>query len=64
MLPLPIFSSVEKGQALEQELQKFGTKIKGYRSDASKFEEAEKLVSDIVADFGTLHIVVNDAGSY
>ena len=55
-------SSVEKGQALEQELQKFGTKIKGYRSDASKFEEAEKLVSDIVADFGTWHIVVNNAG--
>lgn len=55
-------SSVEKGQALEQELQKFGTKVKGYRSDASKFDEAEKLVSDIVADFGTLHVVVNNAG--
>src|ERR1700750_1869537 len=55
-------SSVEKGQALEQELQNFGTKVKGYRSDASKFEEAEKLINDIVADFGTLHIVVNNAG--
>jgi 3-oxoacyl-[acyl-carrier protein] reductase len=55
-------SSVEKGQALEQELQKFGTKVKGYRSDASKFDEAEKLINDIVADFGTLHIVVNNAG--
>jgi 3-oxoacyl-[acyl-carrier protein] reductase len=55
-------SSVEKGIALEQELQAFGTKVKGYRSDASKFEEAEKLISDIVADFGTIHIVVNNAG--
>jgi 3-oxoacyl-[acyl-carrier protein] reductase len=55
-------SSVEKGQALEQELQRFGTKVKGYRSDASKFDEAEKLVNDIVADFGTLQIVVNNAG--
>ncbi len=55
-------SSVEKGVALEQELQKFGTKVKGYRSDASKFAEAEKLIADIVADFGTLHIVVNNAG--
>src|SRR6202012_3044532 len=54
-------SSVEKGQALEQELQSFGTQAKGYRSDASKFEEAEKLINDIVADFGTLHIVVNNA---
>ena len=55
-------SSVEKGLALEHELQAFGTKVKGYRSDASKFEEAEKLINDIVADFGTLHIVVNNAG--
>ncbi|PYF72352.1 3-oxoacyl-[acyl-carrier-protein] reductase [Pedobacter nutrimenti] len=55
-------SSVEKGQALEQELQSFGTKVKGYRSDASKFDEAEKLIADIVADFGTLDIVVNNAG--
>ena len=55
-------SSVEKGQALEQELQSFGTKVKGYRSDASKFDEAEKLINDIIADFGTLQIVVNNAG--
>lgn len=55
-------SSVEKGLALEQELQSFGTQVKGYRSDASKFDEADKLINDIVADFGTLHIVVNNAG--
>ena len=55
-------SSVEKGEALEQELQAYGTKIKGYRSDASKFDEAEKLIADIVAEFGTLNIVVNNAG--
>ena len=55
-------SSVEKGQALEQELQSFGTQIKGYRSDASKFDEADKLINDIVADFGKLDIVVNNAG--
>lgn len=55
-------SSVEKGQALEQELQASGTQVKGYRSDASKFDEAEKLINDIVADFGGLDIVVNNAG--
>ncbi len=55
-------SSVEKGQALEQELQAFGTQVKGYRSDASKFDEAEALINAIVADFGTLDIVVNNAG--
>jgi 3-oxoacyl-[acyl-carrier protein] reductase len=55
-------SSVEKGEALEKELQKGSTKVKGYRSDASNFVEAEKLIEDIVADFGTLDIVVNNAG--
>ncbi|CAM3637653.1 3-oxoacyl-[acyl-carrier-protein] reductase [Mucilaginibacter galii] len=55
-------SSVEKGLALEQELQSFDTQVKGYRSDASKFDEADKLINDIVADFGKLDIVVNNAG--
>ena len=55
-------SSVEKGQALEEELQSFGTKIKGYRSDASKFDEAEELIGNVVKEFGTIDIVVNNAG--
>lgn len=55
-------SSVEKGQQLEQELQSFGTQVKGYRSDASDFAAADKLIQDIVADFGSLEIVVNNAG--
>lgn len=55
-------SSVEKGQALEQELQQFGTKVKGYRSDASDYAAAEQLINDIVAEFGRIDIVVNNAG--
>ncbi len=55
-------SSVEKGQALEQELAAAGTKVKGYRSDASDFKAAEDLINSIVADFGTIDIVVNNAG--
>jgi len=55
-------SSVEKGQALEAELAAHGTKVKGFRSDASDFAQAEKLVDDVVAEFGKLDIVVNNAG--
>ena len=55
-------SSVEKGQALEHELQQYGTKVKGYRSDASKMEDAEALVAQVVEDFGGVHVVVNNAG--
>jgi 3-oxoacyl-[acyl-carrier protein] reductase len=55
-------SSVEKGQALEAELAAFGIKAKGYRSDASDYKAAEELANQIVADFGTIDAVVNNAG--
>jgi 3-oxoacyl-[acyl-carrier protein] reductase len=55
-------SSVEKGQALEVELAQHGTKIKGYRSDASDYASAEQLVTDVMADFGNLDILINNAG--
>ncbi|REJ83561.1 MAG: 3-oxoacyl-[acyl-carrier-protein] reductase [Bacteroidetes bacterium] len=55
-------SSVEKGQALEQELSKSGATVKGYRSDASDFKAADDLVSAVIADLGGLDIVVNNAG--
>jgi 3-oxoacyl-[acyl-carrier protein] reductase len=55
-------SSVEQGQALEAELAGLGATAKGYRSDASDFAQADKLVSDVVADFGTLDVLVNNAG--
>lgn len=55
-------SSVEKGQALEAELNALGIKAKGYRSDASDFSAADKLINDVLADFGALDIVVNNAG--
>lgn len=55
-------SSVEKGQALEAEFAAFGIKAKGYRSDASKFTEAEALINSVLADFGTIDVLVNNAG--
>lgn len=55
-------SSVEKGQALENELAVFGTKVKGYRSDASDFQAAEALANDVVADFGKIDVLINNAG--
>lgn len=55
-------SSVEKGEALEKELSGAGAKVKGYRSDASNYQEAEKLINDVVAEFGSLDILVNNAG--
>lgn len=55
-------SSVEKGQALEEELRQFGGQVKGYRSDASDFKAADDLVNQVIADFGKLDVLVNNAG--
>jgi 3-oxoacyl-[acyl-carrier protein] reductase len=55
-------SSVEKGQALEDELKAFGIKAKGYRSDASVYAAAEELMNNAVAEFGKIDALVNNAG--
>jgi 3-oxoacyl-[acyl-carrier protein] reductase len=55
-------SSVEKAHAFEEELNALGIKAKGYQSNAAEFAEAEKLVDEIVKEFGTLDVLVNNAG--
>ncbi len=55
-------SSVEKGLELENELKAFGVNAKGYRSDAADFRAADELVTAVVADFGTIDILINNAG--
>jgi 3-oxoacyl-[acyl-carrier protein] reductase len=55
-------SSVEKGEALEKELAQYGTKVKSFRSDASDFASADQLAKDVVAEFGRIDVLVNNAG--
>ena len=55
-------SSEEKARALEVELSANGGVAKGFKSDAAKFDEAQTLVDDVVAAFGTIDVLVNNAG--
>jgi 3-oxoacyl-[acyl-carrier protein] reductase len=55
-------SSEEKAKALEAELTSNGGVAKGFKSDAGDFEQAQKLVDDVVAEFGTVDVLVNNAG--
>jgi len=55
-------SSVESALALENELNALGIKSKGYKSNAADFNEAQKLVDDVMADFGNIDILINNAG--
>lgn len=55
-------SSVQKANELENELKAMGVNAKGYQSDAGDFKAAEELVNKVVADFGTIDVLVNNAG--
>lgn len=55
-------SNIEKGKSLVNELKEKGIKAKGYRSDASNFTAAETLINNVIADFGSMEILVNNAG--
>lgn len=55
-------SSEEKALALEKELCAYGIKAKGYKSDAGDFKAADQLVNDVVTEFGTIDVLVNNAG--
>ncbi|SDB94187.1 3-oxoacyl-[acyl-carrier-protein] reductase [Williamwhitmania taraxaci] len=52
----------ENFQNTEKELRAFGVKVKGFVSDASKFEDSQKLVDGVVKEFGSIEILVNNAG--
>jgi 3-oxoacyl-[acyl-carrier protein] reductase len=55
-------SSDEKAKALEDELSANGCKVKGYKSDASNFEAAQQLAVDVLEEFGSIDVLVNNAG--
>lgn len=55
-------SSVEAALLLETELQQFGVKSKGYQSNAANFAEAQLFAENVIKDFGTIDILINNAG--
>ena len=55
-------SSEEKAKALEAELGAFGITAKGFKSDASDFDSAQQLAADVMETFGSIDVVVNNAG--
>lgn len=55
-------SSAEKAQALETKLMALGVKAKAYQSNAGAYAACEALVTDVLATFGTVDVLVNNAG--
>ena len=51
-------SSEEKAKELEKSLTANGGTAKGFKSDASKMEDAENLVKEVLESYGGVDIVV------
>ncbi|MCX6185340.1 MAG: 3-oxoacyl-[acyl-carrier-protein] reductase [Flavobacterium sp.] len=55
-------SSAESALALEKELIAYGVKAKAYQSNAADFTLAQEFVDAVLAEFGTVDILINNAG--
>ena len=55
-------SSEEKAMALEEKIKSFGVKAKAHKSNAGIYEDCETMVNDVVKEFGTVDVCVNNAG--
>jgi 3-oxoacyl-[acyl-carrier protein] reductase len=55
-------SSIDAANALEKELHDFGVSAKGYQSNAADFEQAQELASQVLTDFTSIDVLINNAG--
>lgn len=55
-------SSSSKASALEEKMKSSGVKAKAYKSNAGEFAESEAMINDVLKEFGTIDICVNNAG--
>jgi 3-oxoacyl-[acyl-carrier protein] reductase len=55
-------SSEDKARTLEQKLRSLGVKAKGYKSNAGSYEDCEKFVNEVLEEYGTIDVCINNAG--
>lgn len=59
------FTDVRRDELMEEtekELNAMGIKAVGYASDASSFEDSEKMVDEVAREFGRIDVLINNAG--
>lgn len=55
-------SSAGLAEELEQELTALGVKAKAYQSNAANFESAQQLSANVLKEFGSIDVLINNAG--
>lgn len=56
------FGDPVKAEETRAELEALGVKVKAYECNVADFDASQKAVENIIADFGEVHILVNNAG--
>ena len=56
------YMDAENAANTENELNELGIKAKGYECNVADFDAAQAATEQIIADFGEVHILVNNAG--
>ena len=51
-----------QAKSIEADFSNHKQKVVSYLSDASNFEQSQKLIDDVVNDFGSIDVLVNNAG--
>tara|TARA_B100000242_G_scaffold264011_1_gene211276 strand:- start:5572 stop:6318 length:747 start_codon:yes stop_codon:yes gene_type:complete len=49
-------------KSIEKDFSNHNQKVVSYISDASDFEQSQKLIDDVVNDFGSVDVLINNAG--
>ena len=52
----------DQAKSFEADFSNHKQKVVSYMSDASNFEQSQKLIDDVVNDFGSIDVLVNNAG--
>ncbi|MDE3124269.1 MAG: 3-oxoacyl-[acyl-carrier-protein] reductase [Bacteroidota bacterium] len=55
-------SSSEKAAELVKKIEEMGVKAKAYKTNAANYNETEQFINDVVKEFGTIDVCVNNAG--
>ena len=54
--------SVDSAITLTDEITSLGVKCKAYQSNAANFEDSQKLIEQVLLDFETIDVLINNAG--
>ena len=54
--------SVDSANKLVKEIEGLGVKCKGYQSNAASYDDSQSLIENILKDFETFDVLINNAG--